>query len=252
MPRSPPVHVQQPISPPKVQTTSLDQSWSCIAHWCDSCMKRFSGPWHACLKCPVIQVCRSLPRGFSLLNFAQCPGCQSAFPNGHMVCQFSSDSLHSFSKRTCPSCPRPWVSPQPWATWQPPVTEPASSTSSAFSTLPPLPNLPPPPLPPPGRLLVPGKQIQPWEHIYTPAPVSAFVPPSPSIASPRLVPDAPALPCVLPPAASPDAPVQEASTPAAAPVVVHEGIICDACNRTVEGIRHKCLDCPGMQHNDSC
>ncbi|KAG5219879.1 zz type zinc finger domain-containing protein [Salix suchowensis] len=152
-----------------------------------------------------------------------------------MICQYSSDSLHSFSKRTCPSCPRPWSPLRSWATWQPPVTEPASSTSSAFSALPPLPNLPPPPHPPP-CLYVPGKPILPWEQIYTPAPVSAFVPPSPSVVSPRLAPDAPALPCVSPPAASPNVPVQEVNTTAVPPVVVHEGIICDACNGIVEGL----------------
>lgn len=29
------------------------------------------------------------------------------------------------------------------------------------------------------------------------------------------------------------------------PPVVHQGITCDACNKTVTGIRRKCLDCPG-------
>jgi len=28
--------------------------------------------------------------------------------------------------------------------------------------------------------------------------------------------------------------------------VVHRGIICDHCNDTIKGIRHKCLDCPGI------
>jgi len=27
--------------------------------------------------------------------------------------------------------------------------------------------------------------------------------------------------------------------------VVHAGIICDACSKTIHGVRHKCLDCRG-------
>lgn len=28
--------------------------------------------------------------------------------------------------------------------------------------------------------------------------------------------------------------------------VIHAGIVCDSCNVIIEGIRHKCLDCPGQ------
>lgn len=28
--------------------------------------------------------------------------------------------------------------------------------------------------------------------------------------------------------------------------VIHKGVACDICNKTIEGIRHKCLDCPGQ------
>ena len=29
------------------------------------------------------------------------------------------------------------------------------------------------------------------------------------------------------------------------PPVIHRGVFCDVCNKIIEGIRHKCLDCPG-------
>lgn len=41
----------------------------------------------------------------------------------------------------------------------------------------------------------------------------------------------------------PPAPVSAPAQPPA--LVVHHGIGCDGCNKTVEGIRHKCLDCAG-------
>lgn len=34
-------------------------------------------------------------------------------------------------------------------------------------------------------------------------------------------------------------------TPPVPAPVVHSGILCDSCNTHPEGIRHKCLDCPG-------
>ena len=46
-----------------------------------------------------------------------------------------------------------------------------------------------------------------------------------------------------------NASVQEArSLPHTPEEVVHAHVICDNCNHTVVGIRHKCLDCPGEPH----
>ena len=32
---------------------------------------------------------------------------------------------------------------------------------------------------------------------------------------------------------------------------VHTGVVCDVCESTIRGIRHKCLDCPGTRHFDT-
>ena len=40
-------------------------------------------------------------------------------------------------------------------------------------------------------------------------------------------------------------PQERSSSSSQAPKVVHRGIRCDVCNKVPEGIRHKCLDCPG-------
>ena len=45
---------------------------------------------------------------------------------------------------------------------------------------------------------------------------------------------------------SPSMETGETSTASSAvPPVIHKGIICNVCNKIIEGIRHKCLDCPG-------
>ena len=35
----------------------------------------------------------------------------------------------------------------------------------------------------------------------------------------------------------------DSSSPAELPV--HTGVVCDVCESTIRGVRHKCLDCPG-------
>ena len=40
--------------------------------------------------------------------------------------------------------------------------------------------------------------------------------------------------------------VETSSVSSAVPLpVIHKGIACDVCHKIIEGIRHKCLDCPG-------
>ncbi|KAJ7293065.1 hypothetical protein C8J57DRAFT_1490530 [Mycena rebaudengoi] len=46
--------------------------------------------------------------------------------------------------------------------------------------------------------------------------------------------------------------VPEAPAPPPPPPVIHFGVICDMCDNTVEGIRHKCLDCPNYDLCTPC
>ncbi|KAJ7103265.1 hypothetical protein B0H15DRAFT_767366 [Mycena belliarum] len=63
---------------------------------------------------------------------------------------------------------------------------------------------------------------------------------------------APAAPAPLPPLPVPAvAQVPEAAAPPAPPVI-HRGVVCDMCDNVVEGIRHKCLDCPNYDLCTPC
>ncbi|KAF9454162.1 hypothetical protein P691DRAFT_657056 [Macrolepiota fuliginosa MF-IS2] len=41
------------------------------------------------------------------------------------------------------------------------------------------------------------------------------------------------------------------TTPLARPVI-HHGVVCDSCENTIEGVRHKCLDCPDYDLCTNC
>jgi hypothetical protein len=36
------------------------------------------------------------------------------------------------------------------------------------------------------------------------------------------------------------------------PPAIHRGVVCDHCEKTIEGVRHKCLDCPGESYSLDC
>ena len=59
-------------------------------------------------------------------------------------------------------------------------------------------------------------------------PITPFVPPPMTESSPGTP--------------APSARVAPEPTPE---IVIHKGIVCDECNYTIHGVRHKCLDCPG-------
>ncbi|KAJ6520093.1 hypothetical protein C8R45DRAFT_808304 [Mycena sanguinolenta] len=151
-----------------------------------------------------------------------CLGCHESHGNAFCVAAMAP---HAMKKEVCAACPveaqPPRMSagptPRPWATWQP-------------SMIPP--------------------QLQGYSPIYPfqgQTPVTPFVPgnelpraPAPSSAAPL-------------PTVSAQVPTVPAPPPPPAPPVIHRGIICDMCDKVgIEGIRHKCLDCPDYDLCTSC
>jgi len=119
---------------------------------------------------------------------------------------------HIMKKEFCAACPvetqapRMSVGPTPWPAWQ----QPGPAQLQGYSPIYPF-------------------QMQPQ--------ITPFVPVNE-------LPRAPAAAAPLPPLPVPSvAQVPTASAPPAPPVI-HRGVLCDMCDSVVEGIRHKCLDCP--------
>ncbi|KAJ7246253.1 hypothetical protein B0H12DRAFT_761399 [Mycena haematopus] len=149
-----------------------------------------------------------------------CLSCHEAQGNTFCV---TSMAPHIMKKEVCAACPveaqppRMSMGPAPWAAWQ-------------QSMMPP--------------------QLQGYSPIYpfqTQPQVSPFVPGNELPRAP-----APAAAAPLPPLPVPSvAQVPTASAPPAPPVI-HRGVVCDMCDNVVEGIRHKCLDCPNYDLCTSC
>ncbi|KAJ7161311.1 hypothetical protein C8R43DRAFT_881257 [Mycena crocata] len=131
-------------------------------------------------------------------------------------------AAHVMNKEVCAACP---------------VDEPAQSSTTSAAPLPRAP-LPWASWPPTPQWTPPQQGYSPIYPFGAPTPVLPFIP-------------ARDLPTVTPAAAAPLPPlpvpsvaqVPEAPTPPAPPVI-HRGVLCDMCDNVVEGIRHKCLDCP--------
>ncbi|KIY73564.1 hypothetical protein CYLTODRAFT_416943 [Cylindrobasidium torrendii FP15055 ss-10] len=79
---------------------------------------------------------------------------------------------------------------------------------------------------------------RPMSFAEPPTPVTPFIPPPCS--PPPIIPTMDGWPHRAP---------QPPTGPAA---VIHHGVICDSCNTTIEGVRHKCLDCSNFDLCSRC
>jgi hypothetical protein len=127
----------------------------------------------------------------------------------------------------------PYVWPQPnTGPVTPPLTRPFIPTPTA-SFAPP-----------------PGAPQAPMTFLGNPPPRMPYpaFQPIPHLPPIHPIPPIPRVPAFVPPPPPPPPPVLRVPTPepnVSRSPAIHLGITCDVCNRTVVGIRHKCLDCPG-------
>ncbi|KAJ6575392.1 hypothetical protein B0H19DRAFT_1254950 [Mycena capillaripes] len=151
-----------------------------------------------------------------------CPTCHENQNSSFCVAAMAP---HILKKEFCAACPAEAQPPRmaAWPTWQPPMS---------------------------------------YNALWTPPPQQGYSPIYPFGMQPQITPFIPAdeLPRAPAPAAAaplPPLPVpsvaQVPSAPAPpAPPVIHRGVVCDMCDTVVEGIRHKCLDCPNYDLCTAC
>ncbi|KAF7307203.1 hypothetical protein MIND_00513900 [Mycena indigotica] len=90
--------------------------------------------------------------------------------------------------------------------------------------------------------------IPPWPQFYPPPPPPPpmWTPPSQTYSPVYTFGTATPRPNNVTPAVPP-----ATTAPVPAPVI-HRGVVCDICDKVIEGIRHKCLDCPDYDLCTSC
>ncbi|KAJ7897138.1 hypothetical protein B0H14DRAFT_392785 [Mycena olivaceomarginata] len=149
-----------------------------------------------------------------------CTGCHE---NQSTTFCVAAMAPHIMKKEVCAACPletQPSMGPTPWATWQPSIAWTPPQQQQGYSPIYPFgmhPQITP---------FVPANELP-----RAPAPVAAAPLPPLPVPSVAQVPLAPAPP---------------------APPVIHRGVVCDMCDNVIEGIRHKCLDCPNYDLCTSC
>ncbi|KAJ7651681.1 hypothetical protein DFH06DRAFT_1207790 [Mycena polygramma] len=138
----------------------------------------------------------------------RCPGCFEK--QGNDFCS-AVNAPHTLKKEVCAACPA--VDPPANTPWGRPLPMPFIS------------------------------QWTPPQQGYN--PIYPFMQPQPFIPANEL-PRAPApvAAAALPPLPVPSVAQVPGAAPPPAPPVIHRGVVCDMCDNVVEGIRHKCLDCP--------
>ncbi|KAF8899092.1 hypothetical protein BD779DRAFT_1486970 [Infundibulicybe gibba] len=177
---------------------------------CSSCAKWFQGRWYACELCHYVMCVGCYDRGDPSYCFST-TGC-------HHMTRHDPDSTTESrnAPRALPAVP---MSPPSWPSWAPPL----------------------PPPPPPFNSL-----IQPFFPPNPVTPMIPFVPPQSVFVPPRNLPEPPRLSAesnIHPAADTIDSAPARVRTPPPPPPI-HLGILCDLCKNIIEGVRHKCLDCP--------
>ncbi|KAJ7193347.1 hypothetical protein GGX14DRAFT_589198, partial [Mycena pura] len=132
----------------------------------------------------------------------------------------ASMTPHMMKKEVCAACPA--------------EAQPSKAASSSWPTF-----LPPPFPPPPPTQWAPSQMWTPPQQGY--CPIYPFGAPTPTPTTPHNHPPAPAPTATA--SLPADAQVPESPAPPAPPVI-HRDVVCDMCDKVIEGVRHKCLDCP--------
>ncbi|KAF9015670.1 hypothetical protein BDQ17DRAFT_1418717 [Cyathus striatus] len=209
---------QGPKSAPTPELTA-NSSTGTVSSVCSTCASRQSVAWYSCDKCRIIS----------------CSGCKGSMSNNG----FCMASMGSHSMRIgLPSNQIPFAtnnSTQGLSIWGPSVPHVQTSGYPSWSPI------------ATGFSAVNNLVSSPVAHARQEPSTPAFVPFIPPAVSPE--PSPRLTPLQTSPAHVRNPPIPE---PLSSPSVIHNGVVCDSCNATIQGVRHKCLECADYDLCSAC